>query len=39
MIVYDPNTGKSKSVVNWKVIKIIWIIFIISLIIHLLIEN
>ncbi|GEM_PF-4128939 len=35
MIVYDPNTGKSKSVVNWKVIKWIWIIFFVMLLIHI----
>lgn len=29
MMIYDPNTRKSKSVINWKVIKNIWIIFIV----------
>lgn len=33
MIIYDPKTGKSKSVVNWKVIKFIWISFFIVVVI------
>lgn len=32
MMVYDPNTGKYRSVVNWKAIRNIWIFFIIMLV-------
>ena len=31
-MVYDPNTGKYRSVVNWKAIRNIWIFFIIMLV-------
>ena len=33
-MVYDPNTGQYKSVVNWKAIRNIWIAFIIILILN-----
>ena len=33
MIVYNSKTGKSKSVVNWKAIKFIWVFFLIVVII------
>lgn len=33
-MVYDPNTGKYRSVVNWKAIRNIWIAFIIILILN-----